>query len=109
MDKSKRKRTSGIVHCALCIAFVAAAASADTDICGNEIRTYTDGGETKTYQFIVSGDPRPGIGAPAIAAASHNRASNDDVALMAIFKSAWASIGGALRSIPWLGTVISLH
>ena len=48
------------------------------DICGNEIVTYEEDGQTKTYQFILSGDPRITVGAAAVAAASHSRASTMD-------------------------------
>ena len=100
-------RISRITHCAVCIAALALpiAVAAETDICGNEIVTYTEDGQSKTYRFIVSGDPRPN-GATASPAPSQTLASNDDVALVALFKSVLASVGGALRSIPWTGFAI---
>ena len=49
-----------------------------TDVCGNEVRTYVEDGETKTYMFISFGDPRIDVGAAAVSAASHARASTAD-------------------------------
>ena len=87
-------------------AFAAAPALAETDVCGNEI--IRDGNGNVTYQFIVSGDPRPD-GAAASEAASHNLASNEDTALAALFKSVLASFGGRLSSKPWQGFFLLLR
>lgn len=94
------RRPLCIVHCAFCIALAAAYASADTDICGNEIRY--DGSGNVTYQFIVSGDPRP-ESASSLPAPSQSLASNDDVGLVALVKSVLASMGGSLTSKPLVG------
>ena len=75
------------------------AASAEVDVCGNEITTYVENGVTKEYRFIVSGDPRIDIGTEAVSAASHNRVSTSDdgsgvalssgmLALATVFESA---------------------
>lgn len=49
------------IHCGTILAAVLAAASpfalsGETDVYGNEIFTYTEGGVQKTYRFWVSGD-----------------------------------------------------
>ena len=49
-----------------------------TDICGNEVRTYVEDGDTKTYRFVSFGDPRIDVGAAAASATSHARASMAD-------------------------------
>jgi hypothetical protein len=49
-----------------------------TDICGNEVRTYVEDGNTKTYRFVSFGDPRIVVGAAAASAASHARTSMAD-------------------------------
>jgi hypothetical protein len=97
-----------LLHSALCCAgavlmsvAVTLSAHGDTDICGNEIQYNTDG--TIKYQFIKSGDPRPFVGCVAVDASSHKMASNDDVGIVALFKSAMSTIGGSLYSTPWLG------
>jgi len=58
-----------------------------TDICGNEVRTYVEDGNTKTYRFISSGDPRINIGAAAVSAASHARTSTADGSGIALASS----------------------
>ena len=54
--------------CALSVA-LPIAMLAETDVCGNEVRSYDEGGTTKTYRFISSGDPRINVGAAAVSAA----------------------------------------
>ena len=63
--------------CALSVA-LPIAMLAETDVCGNEVRSYDEGGTTKTYRFISSGDPRINVGAAAVSAASHARVSTAD-------------------------------
>ena len=60
---------------------------AETDICGNEVKSYTEGGVTKTYKFISAGDPRIDVGAAAVSAASHARSSTSDEAGVALASS----------------------
>lgn len=60
---------------------------AETDICGNEVKEYEEGGVTKTYKFISSGDPRINIGASAVSAASHARTSTADESGVALASS----------------------
>ena len=67
----------GWAACALS-AVVPLAMLAETDVCGNEIRSYVEDGVTKTYKFISSGDPRINIGAAAVSAASNARSSTAD-------------------------------
>ena len=67
----------GWAACALS-AVVPLAMHAETDVCGNEIRSYDEDGVTKTYKFISSGDPRINIGAAAVSAASNARSSTAD-------------------------------
>ena len=65
-----------------------------TDVCGNEVKTYVEDGETKTYRFISFGDPRIDIGEAAVSAASHFRASTVDepgIALASSMRSLAAS------------------
>lgn len=100
---STLRRTA--ILAAVALALPVAELAAEKDICGNETVTYTEDGQSKTYRFIVSGDPRPN-GATASPASSQTLVSNDDVALVALFKSVLASVGGALRSIPWTGFAI---
>lgn len=69
-------------------------ALADADVYGNEIKTYTEGGVQKTYQFWVSGDKAEVATKNGTSAVS----SNEDVALDAVFKSVWTSVGGWLYS-----------
>ena len=65
---------------AACILSVALplAMLAETDVRGNEIRDYVEGGVTKTYKFISSGDPRINVGVAAVSAASNARTSTAD-------------------------------
>jgi len=63
------------------------AISAETDICGNEVKSYVEGGVTKTYKFISAGDPRINIGAAAVSAASHARTSTADESGVALASS----------------------
>lgn len=72
--------------CALSVA-LPLAMFAETDICGNEVREYTEGGVTKTYKFISSGDPRINIGSAAVSAASHARTSTADESGVALASS----------------------
>ena len=67
----------GWAACALS-AVLPLAMLAETDVCGNEIRSYVEDGVTKTYKFISSGDPRINIGAAAVSAASNARSSTAD-------------------------------
>ena len=73
-------------------AFAADYPSAEKDIYGNTI--YTNGTGEVTYRFIVSGDTQDALSSSN----SVCLASNDDVALDAVFKSVWASVGGWLYS-----------
>ena len=63
------------------------AISAETDVCGNEVRTYVEDGVTKTYKFISAGDPRINIGEAAVFAASHARTSTTDESGVALASS----------------------
>ena len=67
----------GWAACALS-AVLPLAMLAETDVCGNEIRSYVEDGVTRTYKFISSGDPRINIGAAAVSAASNARSSTAD-------------------------------
>jgi len=66
---------------------------ADTDIYGNDI-IYESDGVTVKYKFWVSGDKAEVATKNGTSAVS----SNEDVALDAVFKSVWASVGGWLYS-----------
>ena len=68
---------------------------AETDVYGNEIRTYTEGGVQKTYQFWLSDEKAEEASLANTSASS----SNEDVALDAVFKSVCSSIGGWLSSV----------
>ena len=105
-------QSSSICHLAKCLAVVVALYVAlspavlfgETDICGNEIRTFTEGNVEYTYQFIYSGDPRIEVGSAAVAAASHSCTSNEDDGLVAIFKSVMTHVfQGPLSTKPWVG------
>ena len=78
-------KTLGLA-CAV-LAALPLAICAETDICGNEVRTYVEGGVTKTYKFISAGDPRINIGAAAVSAASHARTSTTDESGVALASS----------------------
>ena len=69
-------------------------ALADADVYGNEIKTYTEGGVQKTYQFWVSGTKAE----EASSANSSAAASDANFSLEAVFKSALATLGGWLYS-----------
>ena len=97
----------GIFLLALLFGF---ATFAETDICGNEIFSYTENNVTKTYRFIVSGDPRIEVSAAATSAASHNCVSNDDVAFVALFKSIFTTVfEKAFKSTPYSGFCIDFN
>ena len=86
-------KTLGWAACALWAA-LPLAILAETDVCGNEVRTYVEAGVTKTYKFISAGDPRINVGASAVSAASHARTSTADgpgVALASSTRSLAAS------------------
>ena len=73
----------GVFLSAAAVLCIATTASADTDICGNEIRTYTEDGVSKTYQFIVSGDPRP----ESVSSADSQSTMSDAATLDARFRT----------------------
>ena len=86
--------TAGTALC-LVLALFPNSALADTDVYGNEIKTYTEGGVQKTYQFWVSDEKAEEASLANTSASS----SNEDVALDAVFKSVCSSIGGWLSSV----------
>ena len=64
--------------------------SSETDIYGNTI--YTNASGAVTYKFLVSGDTQDALSVSNSACL----ASVETSALDAVFKSAWASVGGWL-------------
>ena len=90
------------------IAAVAMPTFADTDVYGNEIVTYTEGGVQKTYQFWVSGtkaeiatknysDESPSS-AVSLETGTYSTPTAEPISLEARFRTWLESVGTALRS-----------
>ena len=91
-------------------------ANAETDIYGNEIRTYSEGGATKTYKFWVSGTKAEvatfansslaSSSSGPICSGTLSTPSQEAISLEARFRTWFSSLGAALRSDKWLGTFL---
>ena len=96
-----------------CVAFAALAAVAmptfaATDVYGNEIVTYTEGGVQKTYQFWVSGtkaeiatkarSSSSASSCTALATGTYSKPAAQPISLEARFRTWLKSVGTALRS-----------
>jgi len=96
-----------------CVAFAAIAAVAmptfaATDVYGNEIVTYTEGGVQKTYQFWVSGtkaeiatkdeSAESSSSSAALATGTYSTPTAEPISLEARFRTWLESVGIALRS-----------
>ena len=106
---------------AVCSAVAASAvmslsANAETDIYGNEIRTYSEGGATKTYKFWVSGTKAEvatfdntsiiSSSSGSLCSGMLSTPSAETVPLEARFRTWFSSLGAALRSDKWFGTIL---
>ena len=96
--------------CLLFAALVALALPlfADTDVYGNEIVTYTEGGVQKTYQFWVSGTKAEiatknesgelPSSSSSLATGTYSTPSAEPISLEARFRTWLKSLGTSLRS-----------
>ena len=91
---------------ALCVA--ALPSFAETDIYGNEVVTYTEGGVQKTYKFWVSGtkaeiatkdeSAESSSSSAALATGTYSTPTAEPISLEARFRTWLESVGIALRS-----------
>ena len=87
---------------------VSLSAFAETDIYGNEIVTYTEGGMQKTYKFWVSGEKaevatknesaESSSSSASLATGTYSTPAAEPIALEARFRTWLESVGIALRS-----------
>ena len=90
------------------VAVVALPAFAATDVYGNEIVTYTEGGVQKTYQFWVSGteaeiatkndSDKSSSSSSALVTGTYSTPSAEPISLEARFRTWLKSLGTSLRS-----------
>ena len=76
-------------------------ASAETDVYDNEIKTYTEGGVQKTYQFWVSGEKAEDASVARKSSASYIHASSFEARCKSVL-AAW----GKVASTVWTGFIL---
>ena len=74
---------------------------AETDVYGNEIRTYTEGGVQKTYQFWVSGEKAEEASLARKSSNSYTYASSLEARSKSVL-----SVCGKVASTVWTGFML---
>ena len=97
--KFGNRRKVALLAAVAASAVMSLSANAETDVYGNEIRTYSEGGVTKTYQFWVDGTKAE----VATFAGSSTAPSSFAIPLEARFRTWFKSLGAALRADKFRG------
>ena len=77
---------------------------AETDVYGNEIKTYTEGGVQKTYQFWVSGDKAEDASVARKSSNSYTYASSLEARSKSVL-----SVWGKVASTVWTGLLLFIR
>ena len=79
-------------------------ASAETDVYDNEIKTYTEGGVQKTYQFWVSGEKAEDASLARKSSNSYTYASSLEARSKSVL-----SVCGKVASTVWTGLLLFIR
>ena len=111
--KFGNRREVALLAAVAASAVMSLSANAETDIYGNEIRTYSEGGATKTYQFWVSGTKAEvatfansslvSSSSGPICSGTLSTPSQEAISLEARFRTWFKSLGTALNSTVFTG------
>ena len=95
--------TAGTALC-LVLALFPNSALADTDVYGNEIKTYTESGVQKTYQFWVSGEKAEDASLARKSSNSYTYASSLEARSKSVL-----SVCGKVASTVWTGLLLFIR
>lgn len=95
------KSSLGLLIAAFALAALVLQSFAETDVYGNEIFQYTEGGAQKTYQFWVSGEKAEDASLARKSSNSYTYASSLEARSKSVL-----SVWGKVASTVWTGLIL---